>query len=104
MSELSNIRLTLKSNVYFDGKCVSHTLHLEDGSRKTVGVLFPSTLQFKTEAAEVMELISGQCRVRLDGATEWVTYEAGQSFSVPAHSGFEIESLSLVDYVCHFGG
>jgi uncharacterized protein YaiE (UPF0345 family) len=65
MSELSNIRLTLKSNVYFDGKCVSHTLHLEDGSRKTVGVLFPSTLQFKTEAAEVMELISGQCRVRV---------------------------------------
>ena len=38
MSTLHNVTLTTKSNVYFDGKCVSHTVLLADGSRKTVGV------------------------------------------------------------------
>lgn len=103
MSELSNVRLTLKSNVYFDGQCVSHTIYLDDGSRKTVGLIFPSTLHFKTEAPEVMEVISGACKVRLDGATDWIAYAAGESFSVPGQSGFDIETVSLLDYVCHFG-
>ena len=103
MTELSGVRLTLKSNIYFEGKCVSHTIHLEDGTRKTVGVIFPSTLHFKTEAPEVMALTSGRCRIRLDGETEWQVYQGGQSFEVPGHSGFEIETLETLDYVCHFG-
>ena len=56
MSQYTKVDLTLKSNVYFDGKCVSHTIHLEDGTRKTVGVIFPSTLRFTTGAPEVMEI------------------------------------------------
>jgi uncharacterized protein YaiE (UPF0345 family) len=103
MSTLDNVTLTKKSNVYFDGKCVSHTVLLADGTRKTVGVIFPSSLTFNTGAPETMELIAGKCRVRLAGAADWALYQGGQSFDVPANSSFEIDTLELLDYVCHFG-
>jgi uncharacterized protein YaiE (UPF0345 family) len=102
MSTLQNVTLTKKANVYFEGKCVSHTVELADGTRKTVGVIFPSSLTFNTGAPETMELTSGKCRVRLAGAAEWQLYQGGQSFDVPANSSFEIDTLELLDYVCHF--
>lgn len=102
MSELHNVTLSKKSNVYFDGKCVSHTVVLADGTRKTVGVIFPSSLTFNTGAPETMELISGKCRVRQAGASDWQLYEGGQSFDVPGNSSFDIDTLELLDYVCHF--
>ena len=103
MSTLQNVTLSKKSNVYFDGKCVSHTAMFADGTKKTVGVIFPSTLTFNTEAPETMEIVSGKCRVRLSGATAWHDYCGGQHFDVPGHSAFDIETIDLVDYVCHFG-
>ena len=103
MSEFNNVKLVKKSNVYFDGKCVSHSLFLDDGSRKSVGVIFPSSLVFNTVEPEVMEIIAGSCRVRLRGENAWVEYSAGQSFQVPANSSFEIITDEQLDYVCHFG-
>jgi uncharacterized protein YaiE (UPF0345 family) len=103
MSTLQNVTLTAKSNVYFEGKCVSHNLLLADGSKKSVGVIFPSTLTFNTGAPEIMDIISGKCRVRLAGTDAWNTYEGGQQFKVGANSSFDIETLELVDYICHFG-
>ena len=102
MSELKNVSVVKKSNVYFDGKCVSHTVLLGDGTRKTVGVIFPSTLRFNTGAPERMEIVDGHCRIRLAGATDWQDYAAGSAFRVPGDSSFEIETIALVDYVCHF--
>jgi len=104
MPQFDNTSVTKKANVYFDGKCVSHTLQLADGSKKSVGVIMPSTLTFNTGAPEVMETVAGSCRVRLAGETEWKTYSAGQSFDVPANSSFDIEVLGdPYHYVCHFG-
>ena len=85
-----NVTLDPAANVYFDGKCVSHTFYLADGTRKSAGVILPSELTFGTAAPEVMELHSGSCRVRLAGSDEWVAYEGGQSFEVPGDSSFDI--------------
>jgi purine/pyrimidine-nucleoside phosphorylase len=103
MSTLQNVTLTAKSNVYFEGKCISHSLLLADGSKKSVGVIFPSTLTFNTGAPEIMEIVSGKCRVRVAGSDAWNSYEGGQQFQVGANSAFDIETLELVDYICHFG-
>ena len=83
--------------------CISHNVIFADGSRKSVGVIFPSSLVFNTGAPEIMELNAGECRVRLKGETEWKTYEGGQSFHVPGDSSFDIETIQTLDYVCHFG-
>ncbi|MFL6660091.1 MAG: pyrimidine/purine nucleoside phosphorylase [Massilia sp.] len=103
MTTLDNVTLHKKSNVYFEGKCVSHTVTMADGSRSTVGVIFPSLLAFNTAAAETMEIVSGKCKVKLPGDEAWHLVEGGQQFHVAANSSFEIETLELVDYVCHFG-
>ena len=102
MSQFDNVSVVKKANVHFDGKCVSHTVLFPDGSRKTVGVIFPAALTFNTAAPEIMEINAGSCRVRLAGETEWKTYGAGESFQVPGDSRFDIEVTEMLDYVCHF--
>ncbi len=102
MSQFDNVSVVKKANVYFDGKCVSHTVLFADGTKKTVGLIFPSMLVFNTGVAEVMEINAGRCRVRLKGEGEWKNYGAGEQFSVPGNSSFEIETIEALDYVCHF--
>lgn len=101
-TQFDQVSVVKKANLYFDGKCVSHTVLFADGSKKTIGVIFPSSLVFNTGAAEIMELNAGKCRIRLQGESAWNTYEAGQQFNVPANSKFEIETIETLDYVCHF--
>lgn len=104
MPQFDNVAVIKQANVYFDGKCVSHTVQFADGTRKSVGVILPAALVFNTAVPEVMETIAGSCRVRLAGETGWKTYGAGDSFSVPGNSSFEIEvSGEPYHYVCHFG-
>jgi len=102
-THIDQVSVVKKSNIYFDGKCVSHTVILADGSKKTVGVIFPSSLTFNTGAPEIMEVVGGVCKVRLDGASDWQTYSAGQEFKVAGNSKFDIETVETLDYVCHFG-
>jgi uncharacterized protein YaiE (UPF0345 family) len=103
MKQLEQVSVDKEANVYFDGKCVSHTVYLADGSRKSVGVIFPGQLTFNTGAPEIMELVKGKCRVRLAGESDWRDYQGGQQFSVPGDSRFDIETLETLHYVCHFG-
>lgn len=92
-----------KANVYFGGKVVSHTLLLADGSKKTLGLIYPGSYHFGTELAEIMEITDGACRVRLDGAKEARAVSAGGRFEVPAKSGFTIEVADgICQYVCSF--
>lgn len=102
-SQFDGVSVVKKANVYFDGKCVSHTVVLADGTRKSVGVILPSSLLFTTGAPEIMELIEGRCRVKLAGETAFRDYTGGSSFSVPGNSSFDIETLETLHYVCHFG-
>ena len=103
MSTLDNVTVLPKANVYFDGKCVSHTLELPDGTRKSVGVILPSMVTFRTGVPELMETVAGECRVRIEGESEWRTYGAGESFRVPADTRFDIEVAGApYHYVCHF--
>ena len=103
MSQYDNVSVVKTANVYFDGKCVSHTVQFADGTKKTVGVILPSSLTFNTGAPEIMEGVGGTCRVRLKGQMEWTNYGAGQSFNVPGDSSFEIACDEPYHYVCHFG-
>lgn len=103
MDRFENVSVIKKANIYFDGKCISHSLLLPDGSRKTVGVIFPSSLTFNTAEPERVEINSGKCRIRLPGSGDWRSYGAGEHFDIPGNSSFEIETLETLDYVCHFG-
>ena len=93
-----------QANVYFDGKCVSHSLTLADGSKKSVGVILPSTLTFSTGAPEIMEGTGGRCEYLLSGSSEWASAGPGDKFSVPGNSSFQVRvSDQPYSYICHFG-
>ena len=100
---LNNVTVATQASVFFDGKCVSHQLTLADGTKKSVGVVLPSTLTFNTGAAEIMECTGGSCEYKLAGTEAWVTSAAGTKFSVPGNSSFDIRVTEAYHYICHFG-
>ncbi|MBL9137570.1 MAG: pyrimidine/purine nucleoside phosphorylase [Verrucomicrobiales bacterium] len=101
--QFPNVTAIAKANVYFDGKVVSHSVLFPDGSKKTLGLIYPGSYHFGTDLAEQMDIIAGACRVTLDGQTQTSDYGAGQSFRVPAKSGFTIVVASgICEYVCSF--
>ena len=103
-NQFDNVSVVKQANVYFDGKCVSHTVLFADGSKKTIGVILPASLTFNTGAPEIMETVAGACRYRLKGETEWKTSAAGERFNVPGDSSFDIEVTGEpYHYVCYFG-
>ena len=100
---IAGVAVTTQANVYFDGKCVSHSIAYPDGTKKSVGVILPATLTFNTGAAEIMECVAGACEYKLAGSDAWVKSSAGDKFSVPANSKFDIRVGESYHYVCHFG-
>jgi uncharacterized protein YaiE (UPF0345 family) len=101
--KIEHVSVTTQANVYFDGKCVSHNIVLADGTKKSVGVVLPSTLTFNTGAPEIMECVGGACEYKLKDSAEWLTSKTGEKFSVPGHSSFEIRVTEAYHYICHFG-
>lgn len=107
-----NVTLTTTANVYFDGQCVSHTITLADGTKKSAGVIMAgANLTFNTGAAEIMECVAGSCEYQLDNGSAkeeeeagWVKSSAGESFSIPANSKFGIRVVDdkPYHYICHF--
>lgn len=103
MTSFENVTALAKANVYFDGRVISHTILSADGSRRTLGVIFPGTYHFGTDAAERMEVTDGSCSVVLDGTGAARTHAAGEAFEVPAKSGFTISvEGGICQYVCSF--
>jgi uncharacterized protein YaiE (UPF0345 family) len=102
--KFENVSVGKKANVFFDGKCVSHSVFFPDGTRKTVGVVLPgSQLTFNVSTPELMEITFGECQVKIAGESTFKTYTAGSSFKVAANSSFEIHAKDELNYVCSFG-
>ncbi|MDQ8202354.1 pyrimidine/purine nucleoside phosphorylase [Pelagicoccus sp. SDUM812003] len=101
--QFSNVTVTAKGNLYFDGNVVSHSVTMEDGSKKTLGIVAkPGSYHFATQAAERMDISDGACKVTLDGSEVAKQVSAGSHFDVPANSGFTIEVDSVCQYVCSY--
>ena len=101
--KIDGVSVTTQATVYFDGKCVSHGITFADGTKKSVGVVLPATLTFNTGAPEIMECVAGSCEYKLDGTDAWVKSSAGDKFSVPGNSKFDIRVTEAYHYICHFG-
>ena len=92
-----------KANIYFNGSVVSHAIIMPDGSKKTLGLIYPGSFHFNTQAPEKMEIVSGHCSVTLDGETKARSYGPGDVFDVAGQSGFTIEvTKDICEYICSF--
>jgi uncharacterized protein YaiE (UPF0345 family) len=101
-AEFENVKVVAKANVYFDGKVVSYTFYLPNGDRRTMGVIFPGEYEFGTGDAEVMDVTGGALSALLPGKSEFETFGAGKSFSIPAKSGFKCRCDEISEYVCSY--
>jgi hypothetical protein len=102
MSEFRNVTAVKAANIYFDGKVISRTLMFADGSKKTLGIMFPGEYEFSTADREIMEILSGQLEVLVSEDEGWKTVSGGEQFEVPAESKFSLKVISLTDYCCSY--
>ncbi len=99
---ISSVSINPRANVYFDGKCVSHSFITATGEKKSAGVILPSTLTFSTNEPEIMEVVEGSCEVDL-GNGNWQSFGPGERFNVPGKGSFVIKVAAPFHYICHFG-
>lgn len=102
MSEFKNVTAVKEANIYFDGKVTSRTLIFPDGSKKTLGIMFPGKYEFSTAEKEIMEILSGQLDVLISKDEGWKTIKGGEQFEVPAQAKFNLNVTSITDYCCSY--
>ena len=102
MSEFKDVTVIKKANIYFDGKVTSRSVVFPDGSRKTLGIMFPGEYEFSADDKEIMEIISGDLDVLISIAEGWKTIKDGEVFEVPAKSKFNLKVKQLTDYCCSY--
>ena len=54
-TQFDQVSVLKQANIYFDGKCVSHTVLFADGSKKTLGVIFPVSNQTVLQTSLTMK-------------------------------------------------
>ncbi len=96
MSEFKNVTAIKEANIYFDGKVTSRTLIFPDGSKKTLGIMFPGKYEFSTAEKEIMEILSGQLDVLISEDEGWKTIKGGEQFEVPAKAKFSLNVQALL--------
>ncbi|HIP12880.1 MAG TPA: pyrimidine/purine nucleoside phosphorylase [Arcobacter sp.] len=101
MSEIKNITIKKEANIYYDGKVTSRSITLENGESQSLGIMLPGEYTFGTEAAEIMEMLSGELDIRLPGEG-WKTLNTPESFNVPANSSFDLKIKTVTDYCCSY--
>lgn len=102
MTELKNINLIKEANVYFDGKVTSRAITLADGTKQTLGIMLPGEYTFDTQAAEIMEMMSGELEIRLPGEQNFRTLNTPETFEVPANASFDLKIHTVTDYCCSY--
>lgn len=102
MEIFEKVSVEKRANIYFGGKVTSRTVLFQNGEKKTLGIMLPGEYKFKTGCKELMEITKGNVQAQLPGNDEWVTYEDGQEFEVPANSSFKLAVIETTDYCCSY--
>ena len=102
MENYKNVDVDKLANIYFEGKVISRNIFLNDGSKKTLGVMLPGEYEFNTESRELMEIISGKLNLKLKDNNDWQLISDGMDFNIPKNSSFKVKVLELVNYTCSY--
>ena len=102
MSNFNSVSVKKEANIYFDGKVTSRSIEFDDGVLKSLGIMQEGEYRFNTEAAEIMEIYSGDIKIKLEGKDEFTIMYAPCRFEVPINSYFDIKVNSITDYCCTY--
>jgi uncharacterized protein YaiE (UPF0345 family) len=98
----TNVSVKKEANIYYEGKVTSRTVTFEDGSIKSLGIIMAGEYEFATADKEIMEIMSGDYAIKLEGESKWKSMSAPSSFEVRANSKFGIKCEVVVDYCCSY--
>ncbi|OLN22038.1 hypothetical protein BTO30_11900 [Domibacillus antri] len=101
MTQLQNVSIIKKANIYFDGKVTSRTVLFPDGTKKTLGIMLPGEYEFSTDLKEEMDILAGKLDYKLTGQ-DWKTIEGSGVFYVPANETFQLKVHTTTDYCCSY--
>ena len=88
-------------NEYFDGKVKS--IGFKTASLPaTVGVMEIGEYEFGTTQKETMSVVSGALTVMLPNASDWKTFNQGDSFIVEANEKFQLKVDIATAYLCTY--
>ena len=87
------------TNEYFDGKVKSIAFQTET-LPATIGVMAKGEYEFGTNQKEYMTVTSGQLNVQLPNASEWLTCNANETFTVEANTKFKVIVTVETSYLC----
>lgn len=91
----------LETNEYFDGKVKS--IGFKTASLPaTVGVMEIGEYEFDTAQKETMTVVSGTLTVMLPNASDWKTFNQGDSFIVEANEKFQLKVDIATAYLCTY--
>ena len=83
MDKFKDVNVEKLANIYFQGNVISRNIFLNDGSRKTLGVMLPGEYEFKTEARELIEIMTGKLNFKLQSDDQWKLIKDGMDFNIP---------------------
>ena len=91
----------LETNEYFDGKVKS--IGFKTASLPaTVGVMEIGEYEFGTAQKETMSVVSGALTVMLPNASDWKSFNQGDSFIVEANEKFQLKVDMTTAYLCTY--
>ena len=102
MDNFKNVDVDKLANIYFEGNVISRNIYLKDGSKKTLGIMLVGEYEFNTVTRELMEIISGKVKLKLQDDKEWKLITNGMEFNIPKNSSFKLKVLELVNYTCSY--
>lgn len=91
----------LETNEYFDGNVKSIGFKAST-LPATVGVMEIGDYEFGTSQKETMTVVSGALTVMLPNASDWKTYNQGESFVIEANQKFQLQVKVATAYLCTY--
>ncbi|TEW53525.1 pyrimidine/purine nucleoside phosphorylase [Psychromonas sp. RZ22] len=91
--------MSFETNEYFDGNVTSIAFQSET-LPATVGVMEVGEYTFDAGAKEYMTVVSGNLTIQFPGYPEWTTFNAGETFEVPANTSFNVKVTVQTAYLC----
>lgn len=88
-------------NRYFDDQVLSIGFDNQAGNQ-SVGVMQPGNYVFDTSKHETMTVVTGSLTIKRESDAQPVTFNAGESFEVPANQDFDVQVSEPTAYLCHY--
>lgn len=109
VAEYTQVSVLTNANISYEGRCSSHTILFDDGSKKMLGIILPnddsiSEYHFETHTSERIEILSGECQAKVSTESDYQNYRPGQSFLVAGNSNFKLKTADIIQYICHLEG